>query len=291
MIDTHDKKKPPYLFPEQYRAMEEAIDFYSKKQIKRKGYESWRQIRLHQEEHQQTALETLRLLFGEKGKERSLLDVGCGLGGYVVALCRAGYKAEGIDFNPDYVAIAQQRANLYGLPTLFRQGMIESLPYASHAFGLVHCHDVLEHCQDPQQGLSELARVLQEDGHCLVTFINRLAWRDPHYRVWGVNWLPRKWGAWLTHTFAMYDISSSKDKQLLSEMTYYTYWGALKAVKKAGFRRIENVRRKKAEAFLLEKSRMLFGRAIPEWMARFASAGFAFFEYMGSGSFYWLLSK
>src|SRR5262249_56307219 len=50
---------------------------------------------------------------------------------------------------------------------------------------------VLEHVRSPRAFLAELGRILVPGGHAYVTAINRMALRDPHFGVVGVNYLPR----------------------------------------------------------------------------------------------------
>lgn len=272
-----------------FRALEGAIDAYLQGQAHRIDYETWRAHRLRQEEDQQPALETLRLLFGSRLSELRILDIGAGMGGYPVGLRLAGLACDGIEFNPDYVEISALRARLHDLPPMVRLGQIEELPIGDVTYEIVHCHDVLEHCQDPERGLKEMARVLKPGGVVLVTFINRFAWKDPHYHLRGVNWLPRRFGSWFAHKRFKKNADFFKDNQRLDEMHYFPVWKARALVRRCGFSRIENVRRIKLRAYLEQRFSFLKHPSF-SWMLTCVTALFSLWEYAVGQNYYWMIS-
>lgn len=270
-------------------ALEEIVDRYLQGQAHRSDYESWRAHRLRQEEDQQPAIETLRLLFQSRLPELRILDIGAGMGGYPVGLRLAGLACDGIEFNPDYVHISGLRARLHDLEPMVRLGRIEALPVVDATYDVVHCHDVLEHCEDPEKGLKEMARVLKPGGVALVTFINRFAWKDPHYHLRGVNWLPRKLGSWLAHKRFKKNVDFFKDNQRLDEMHYFSAWKARALVGRSGFSRIENVRCIKLRAYL-EKRFSFLKHPLCFWITAFATALFRLWEYSIGQNYYWMIS-
>ena len=54
-------------------------------------------------------------------------------------------------------------------------GAGEALPFAASSFHIVTCWDVLEHVQQPENLLGEIARVLDDDG---VAFMTVRAWHN-----------------------------------------------------------------------------------------------------------------
>ncbi len=276
--------------PEAFAAMERLVDRYCMLQAHRPGYASWRNIRIHQENHQSGALKTLQTLFGDRLSSLKILDIGSGMGGYPVALRLNSIACDGIEFNPDYVEISRLRAEAYGLMPMVKQGAIESLPVAHESYDVIHCHDVLEHVQDPFKGLQEMYRVLKPGGTALVTFINRWALKDPHYHQWFVNWMPRKWGAALAHRVFRKDHSLYHDRQRLDEMHYFSVWRARQAVQAAGFTQIKNVRRIKIQA-ALEKRFSFLAKSPFTWLIQGATALFALREYMSGQNYYWMLVR
>ncbi len=82
-----------------------------------------------------------------------VLDVGCGVKPYYPFF--EPYTAE-------YVGV-----DLPGNPAAELEGRIEELPVADASFDLVLCLQVLEHCDDPAQGVRELRRVVAPGGRVL----------------------------------------------------------------------------------------------------------------------------
>jgi SAM-dependent methyltransferase len=93
---------------------------------------------------------------------RRILDAGCGTGYGAEILAKAGAEhVTGVELAGAVVEAARALASA----TLrFEQGDIARLPHADGAFDLVTCFEVIEHVEDPQAVLAELARVLAPDG-------------------------------------------------------------------------------------------------------------------------------
>lgn len=199
----------------------------------RDDYEEWTQKRLWAERHQGRILETLRRWTGPLEGKR-VLDLGTGRGGLSVALQLAGARVTAVDLRRRNCRILQLRGRRYGLGMEAAQCVGERLPFRSSNFDLVICKDVTEHCQDPERLLSEIARVLHPEGQAYVTFINRLAWVDPHYKLRGVNFLPRFLAEFVIGRRGR-SKANIRDLQRLSDMHYYTLAGARRLAERHGF--------------------------------------------------------
>jgi len=96
------------------------------------------------------------------GNALAILDVGCGAGNMIHHLSRYG-KVLGIDNNPIPLRIAHQRG--YDA----RLAPAEDMPFDDDSFELVTVLDVIEHCDDDTQILSECFRVCTPGGLIAVT--------------------------------------------------------------------------------------------------------------------------
>jgi SAM-dependent methyltransferase len=84
-----------------------------------------------------------------------VLDVGCG---------QKPYYPFFAPFDVDYVGL-----DVVDNPLAELRGSVEAIPAAEGSFDLVLCTQVLEHCDDPAQGVRELRRVLASGGRALVS--------------------------------------------------------------------------------------------------------------------------
>ena len=88
---------------------------------------------------------------------RAVLDVGCGLGGYSLALARRGFDMTAIDVVPDYV----ERARSIGVEAELYDG--ERLPLEDGSVDTVILLEVVEHLDDPAGLLREARRVARRN--------------------------------------------------------------------------------------------------------------------------------
>ena len=67
------------------------------------------------------------------------------------------------------------------------------LPFKEGAFDLVLSNHVIEHVGDEaaqKKHIDEMYRVLKDGGAGYLAFPNRWQWREPHYKLGGLSWLP-----------------------------------------------------------------------------------------------------
>lgn len=138
----------------------------------------------------------LRRVLGEDAlQRREILEVGCGGGLICEELARRGATMVGLDPSQAALQTAREHAAQSGLADriTYEQGYAEFLPYDSGRFQAVVCLDVLEHVQNLDRTIAEIARVLAPGGVFVFDTINRtilarivLIWYGEHFPSGGL---------------------------------------------------------------------------------------------------------
>jgi 2-polyprenyl-3-methyl-5-hydroxy-6-metoxy-1,4-benzoquinol methylase len=243
---------PPTIDQEREADLTQRIDRWLAHMTWRPDFARWRAGRIWQERQQD---ERLRLIarYGGALPGRRILDLGSGMGGTSVALGLAGAAPLAFEYNRAYCDIIRLRAARYDMSLPVVNGAGEQLPFGDTSFDLVIAWDVVEHVQNPALLLAELARVLHPGGRVLLTVINRFAFRDPHYHLPLLNWLPRPLAEAIIERRGRSKRGADfSDRQRLSEMHYYTMAGFRQLAARYGFRvgdiREDRVRRNEGTA-------------------------------------------
>lgn len=117
------------------------------------------------------------------------LDVGCGIGDVSRYVASKGWEGKAIDFSA--VAVENARHNL----TMFPQVEVEkrSLLDETGAFNTIFLWDVIEHIEDDDRALAQVASLLLPNGHALISVPSNpdeWRWDDDfygHYRRYTVE--------------------------------------------------------------------------------------------------------
>ena len=247
MTTTADEPRTMIVDEEREARLAALVDRWTAHMRWRTDLAGWRDRRLWQERYQAERLQQLADFCGPVTGRR-VLDLGCGMGGLAVALRGAGARAVGHEPNRAYGAICTLRAARYGLSLPFVAAVGEALPFRDSAFDIVVCLDVLEHADSLEQTLAEIARVLTPGGQAIVTATNRFVFRDPHYHLRGINWLPRRWAeALIRRRGRGKDAAAFTDRQALSAMHYVTYGGFAARCRAIGFT-VEDTRERRVRS-------------------------------------------
>lgn len=104
---------------------------------------------------------------------RDVLDVACGEGYGSHMLGQIARSVVGVDIAADVV----QRANeVYGSPAIsFRAGDATEIPVDDHSVDVVVCFETIEHVADQNKLMSEIRRVLRENGTLVISTPNATA--------------------------------------------------------------------------------------------------------------------
>ena len=118
---------------------------------------------------------------GGKGKERlSLLDIGTG-NGEIAHFMGEFYNVVSVD-------VTDQRDVHEGFT--FMQLDEQELPFADNHFDVVVSNHVIEHVPDAEKHLSEIRRVLKNDGLVYLATPNRLWPWEAHNKIYLLHYLP-----------------------------------------------------------------------------------------------------
>jgi ubiquinone/menaquinone biosynthesis C-methylase UbiE len=127
-------------------------------------------------------------------KTDALLEIGCGTGGFLVAAKSRFKHVVGTDIAFRWLVIARKRLEELGLEVPLVCCCSEYLPFRDDSFDLTVAEDVLEHVREQEATLRETHRVLNSEGMLFIGTPNRFSiTSEPHVRVWGVGFLPRRW--------------------------------------------------------------------------------------------------
>jgi ubiquinone/menaquinone biosynthesis C-methylase UbiE len=204
---------------------------------------------------------------------RTVLDLGCGRHAlWSRAYARRGARVVGVEL--DAVRCREARARLAVEPPAgpgrilgIVRGDGERLPFRSRAVAFVHCAQVLEHVASPAAFLDELRRVLAPGGHAYLTAINRLAFRDPHFGVVGVNWMPRAVG---DRVLGWLGAENPEGGQPLARMHYFTRPGFRRLCARVGLEVVSDLKRRER----LARHGAVAGRLADAWGTAVRSAAF-----------------
>ena len=117
---------------------------------------------------------------------RNLLDIGCGTGDFLLELKKNGWSVNGME--PNNGARAKAEAKLSD--SLFSNPDLKDIETSSfHGVSMWH---VLEHVPDPKETVSQIGRILTENGVAIIAVPNFNSWDAKHYKEnWAAYDLPR----------------------------------------------------------------------------------------------------
>ncbi len=140
-------------------------------------------------------LAALRAMHGWQGARA--LDVGCGNGAYTLAIGREAALVWGVDIDRRWLCEFIHHPQI--TPNIgVGQADGERLPFRDAVFDVVFCIETLEHIAHERAALSEMRRILRNDGTLLLTAPNKWFPFETHglrgiphsYFIPFASWLP-----------------------------------------------------------------------------------------------------
>jgi len=143
-------------------------------------------------------LELLDDWLGGRWQGRVVVDLGCGGGLLAVPLAGRGARVLGLDLAHNALREAREQATAQQRSFQPVHASLERAPVGDARADVVLLADVLEHVDDPQQAVSEAARMLRPGGHLFVNTIDRTL-RSRVFAIWlgeGLGLIPKGTHQW-----------------------------------------------------------------------------------------------
>lgn len=123
------------------------------------------------------AVEITELLkpYIEIRKETKILEIGSGAAG-IITFLKSDFRFA-IDPLEDFYSSILKYKNYRDKKVFYQTALGENLPFKSEIFDLIIMDNVLDHCENPQQVLMEMKRVIKANGI--------LYFRQNTYHLWG----------------------------------------------------------------------------------------------------------
>jgi ubiquinone/menaquinone biosynthesis C-methylase UbiE len=121
---------------------------------------------------------------------KKVLEIGCGIGTDTINFARAGAHVTAVDVSDESLAVAEQRAAVFGLEdriTFYRadaERLSQTVPVET--YDLVYSFGVIHHTPHPQKALQEVARYMGPESVLRMMVYSRHSWK--------VLWILVKYG-------------------------------------------------------------------------------------------------
>jgi ubiquinone/menaquinone biosynthesis C-methylase UbiE/uncharacterized protein YbaR (Trm112 family) len=124
----------------------------------------------------------------------AFLDVGCGPGAMQKVVNERFDIVFGTDIALRSLVNVRKRLEEAGLPANLVCCCADFMPFRGGSFDLVTAISLLEHTFRGKGIIAECSRVLSKQGALFILTTNRFSiGPEPHVRIWGLGFLPRKW--------------------------------------------------------------------------------------------------
>jgi len=117
--------------------------------------------------------------------EMSLLEIGCGMGDFLLEARSRGFHVSGLEVTDHLVDFANHRLG----PTSVRKGYIETSNFQQGSFDIVAFFDVIEHVRNPLDFMTRVNSLLKKSGRVYVVTPSLDSWSA---KLLGKNWMEYK---------------------------------------------------------------------------------------------------
>lgn len=113
-----------------------------------------------------------------KQNKKIFLDLGCGLGRHTIQFAQAGFNTFGFDLSKTSIEKTEEYAKKSSTKISLQVGDMLNLPYKDESFDCIFCYHVISHTDTKgiKKIISELKRVLKNDGECYLTLCSKQSW-------------------------------------------------------------------------------------------------------------------
>ena len=122
----------------------------------------------------------------ENNSSKSLLDIGCGTGRFLLYGKNRAWKVKGVEPSRQACECAKFN-NLDVINDIFSKKLFEE-----KSFDVIHLHHVLEHLETPSEVIADSKEILKDDGILCVVVPNdfspfqKTVWKELNYKPWWV---------------------------------------------------------------------------------------------------------
>lgn len=106
-------------------------------------------------------------------KDLNILDIGCGGGLITIPLSQQGGNLTAIDASEENILTAQEYIKNKGLKINFLKSTIEELAAGGEQYDVVLCLEVIEHVNNVEDFVRNIASVIKPNGMIILSTINR----------------------------------------------------------------------------------------------------------------------
>lgn len=127
--------------------------------------------------------------------QKSVLDIGSGLGGALIAFGRRGYALHGIELSPVTRRLTAENLKYNGLQGELTGEDLCIDDLHGKTFDVIICNSVIEHVDDPRAFIKSFTKLVNPGGIVLFGVVNYEALgtviADPHYQLFGLTLMDR----------------------------------------------------------------------------------------------------